>query len=408
LSIAANAMTRELSEREARDRVAAVALASLPSMTPRRLRTLVRLRRPSDILDSLESWRAPSSTPTNPVDALLASTVSRESGRSLGEVWRDAIMAPRDCMSRDDSPASACDTTFDVCVLGDSQYPQKLANDPEAPGVLFVQGDLGLLDRPCVGIIGTRHATAHGRSCARHFGNVLSGHGVAVVSGLARGIDVSAHRGVLQRIDHSPSSLEELGRPIGVVASGLDVVYPPEHGEVWADVARRGVLLSESPPGTEPQAFRFPLRNRIIAALCDVLVVVESKVTGGSMITVRAALERQVTVMAVPGSTSTRASDGTNLLIRDGASIAVEPEDVLAVLGIESHRRIARFDPRPRPSSADAEILELLGDDPMTLDQIVSRTQRDLGEVALALGRLEARGWLMCTAGWFEKLTDPN
>jgi DNA processing protein len=311
-------------------------------------------------------------------------------------------------MSRGDSSSDVGDTSFDVCVLGDSKYPQQLAHDPEAPGVLFVQGDIGCLDRPRVGIIGTRHATAHGRSCARHFGDVLSAHGVAVVSGLARGIDVSAHRGVLQRIADSPCSLDDVGRPIGVVASGLDVVYPPEHGEVWADVARRGVLLSESPPGTEPHAFRFPLRNRIIAALCDVLVVVESKITGGSMITVRAALERQVTVMAVPGSTSTRASEGTNLLIRDGASIAVEPEDVLAVLGIESHRRVAKFDPRQRPSSEDAKILELLGDDPMTLDHIVSRTRRDLGEVALALGRLEARGWLMCTAGWFEKVSDPD
>jgi DNA processing protein len=139
-----------------------------------------------------------------------------------------------------------------------------------------------------------------------------------------------------------------------------------------------------------------------------VLVVVESKAAGGSMITVRAALERQVTVMAVPGSTSTRAAEGTNLLIRDGASIAVEPEDVLAVLGIESHRRIARFDPRPRPAPGDAELLALIGDDPMTLDHIVSRARRDLGEVALALGRLEALGWLMCTAGWFEKVVDPE
>jgi len=278
-------------------------------MTPHRLRTLIRLRRPSDILITLESWSEASSPPTNPIDALLASSTTRESRRTLGEIWRDAIVARRDSMSRDDSASGVGDMPLYACVLGDSQYPQQLAHDPEAPGVLFVQGDLGCLDRPRVGIIGTRHATAHGRSCARHFGEVLSGHGVAVVSGLARGIDVSAHRGVLQRIGNSPHSLDDVGRPIGVVASGLDVVYPPEHGQVWADVARRGVLLSESPPGTEPQAFRFPLRNRIIAALCNVLVVVESKVTGGSMITVRAALERQVTVMAVPGSTSARASE---------------------------------------------------------------------------------------------------
>lgn len=401
-------MTCNHSDREARDRIAATLLASLPSMTPRRLQVLVRHRRPIEILDLLESWTAKSAMPTNSLDALLASSATRGPSRCLGEIWRDAIVMRRASESCAGSESAKDETSFDVCVLGDSQYPRTLAHDPEAPGVLFFQGDLACLDRPRVGIIGTRHATAHGRSCARHFGDVLSGHGVAVVSGLARGIDVSAHRGVLQRLDASQDSREEIGRPIGVVASGLDVVYPPEHGEVWSEVARRGVLLSESPPGTEPQAFRFPLRNRIIAALCDVLVVVESKAAGGSMITVRAALERQVTVMAVPGSTSTRAAEGTNLLIRDGASIAVEPEDVLAVLGIESHRRVARFDPRPRPAPGDAEFLALMGDEPMTLDHIVSRARRDLGEVALALGRLEALGWLMCTAGWFEKVVDPE
>lgn len=401
-------MILDRAESQAEDRIAATLLASLPSMTPRRLAALVRLRRPSDIVAAIESWSSAPSTPTNPVDALLASHATRESTRSLGEVWKDALVSQRRSKSRGESNTGEGEPSFDVCVLGDSQYPRQLALDPEAPGVLFVRGDLSCLDRPRVGIIGTRHATAHGRSCARRFGEVLSGHGVAVVSGLARGIDVSAHRGVLQCIDASPHSLDAVGRPIGVVASGLDVVYPPEHGDVWADVGHRGVLLTESPPGTEPQAFRFPLRNRIIAALCDVLVVVESKITGGSMITVRAALERHVTVMAVPGSTSTRASEGTNLLIRDGASIAVEPEDVLAVLGIESRRRVARFDPRQHPSSADAELLDLLGNDPVTLDHIVSRTGRDLGEVALALGRLEARGWLMCTAGWFERVIDPE
>ena len=386
------------------DHVAATILASLPLMTPRRLRTLVHSRLPNEILGALETWTTRTASPSSPVDALFASTATRDSSLTLGEIWRNALEEQAERMVKSDVAGSS----FDVCVLGDSRYPRQLAHDPEAPGVLFVRGDLTCLDRPRVGIIGTRHATAHGRSCARHFGDVLAGHGVAVVSGLARGIDVSAHRGVLQRMGNSSTPSDGIGRPIGVVASGLDVVYPPEHAEVWEDVARRGVLLSESPPGTEPHAFRFPLRNRIIAGLCDVLVVVESKATGGSMITVRAALERQVTVMAVPGSTSTRASEGTNLLIRDGASIAVEPEDVLAVLGIESHRHVASFDPRLRPSSADAEILAVIGDDPMTLDHIVSRAGRDLGEVALALGRLEARGWLMCTAGWFERLADPE
>jgi DNA processing protein len=335
----------------------------------------------------------------------------RADTRSLGEIWHSAL----DDVTRRVDETIARDPWFEamqVCVLGDPDYPRVLAHDPDAPAVLFALGNLAALNQQRVGIIGTRHATAHGRACARCFGDALAGHGVAVVSGLARGIDVSAHRGVIDHLRHEQASPENasaqsLGLPIGVVASGLDVVYPPEHRDVWDDVAHLGVLIAESPPGTEPHAYRFPLRNRIIAALCDVLVVVESRATGGSMITVREALQRGVTVLAVPGSTSTRAAEGTNLLIRDGASIAVEPDDVLAVLGIEQCRHRASFDPRVTPVAGDADILDVMGNEPCTLDTIVERSRRDLPDVAVALGRLEAQGWLMCTAGWFERLSEP-
>lgn len=392
------------------DAYAAIVLASLPAMTPRRLRSLLHERHPNDVLVTLDSWRPKARAHSNPLDALFASPSSRTDTRNLASVWQHALDDVRTKVAASAAAGNVAD--MDVNVLGDPGYPKALAQDPQAPAVLFSHGNLSALDQPSVAIIGTRHATAHGRSVARYFGEVLCEHGVAVVSGLARGIDVSAHRGVLHRMaehrDAVTPSADGLGVPIGVVASGLDVVYPPEHGDVWNDVARTGVLISESPPGTEPHAYRFPQRNRIIAALCDVLVVVESRATGGSMITVRCALERQVTVMAVPGSTATRAAEGTNLLIRDGASIAVEPDDVLAVLGIEARRRVATFDPRARPMAGDAEILEIVGDQPMTLDHIVHTTKRDLGDVALALGRLEAQGWLMCTAGWFERLARPG
>ncbi len=395
-----------------RERTDAVVVASLPAMTPRRLRSLLHGRRPSDIVTALGDWSMSRHRPTNPLDALLASPAVRADERCLGVIWRDAL----DDVTRRVEEMITRHTWFDalqVCTLGDPNYPSVLAHDPEAPAVLFALGDLGVMNQQRVGIIGTRHATAHGRACARRFGDALSNHGVAVVSGLARGIDVSAHRGLIDHLrrENSRSSGEpqgSFGAPIGVVASGLDVVYPPEHTDVWDDVAHFGVLISESPPGTEPHAYRFPLRNRIIAALCDVLVVVESRATGGSMITVREALQRGVTVMAVPGSTSTRASEGTNLLIRDGASIAVEPEDVLAVLGIEQHRHRASFDPRTSPSVGDSEILAVLGDTPCTLDHIVEQSRRDLPDVAVALGRLEAHGWLLCTAGWFERLGEPE
>lgn len=401
------------------ERTAACIVASLPAMTPHRLRSLMHGRTPTEVLVALETWR-PSSRPiAHPWDALLATrSTARFDGAMLGSIWHRAL---EDVSRRVSASMSASPwlETMDVHVLGDAEYPRALARDADAPAVLFVHGDTTVLEQRRVGIVGTRHATAHGRACARAFADALCRHGVAVVSGLARGIDVGAHRGMLEcvrsavgddgstRADAKEVNVRTLGRPIGVVASGLDVVYPPEHGAIWEDVARHGVLLSESPPGTEPHAYRFPLRNRIIAALCDVLVVVESRLTGGSMITVREALQRGVTVMAVPGSTATRAAEGTNALIRDGASIAVEADDVLAVLGIEGRRHVPTFDARVQPIGRDREILDAIGDTPCTLDQVVERTRMDLAEVAVSLGRLEAHGWLMCTAGWFERLREP-
>ena len=394
---------------------AAVALASLPGMTPMRLRSLLNGRRPAEAVAALNAWSPRADAARGPLEALLGSTSAHFSGRRLGDIWQRAYEAESE-RTQGCAMSGPCGEPMTVHILGDSDYPERLARDPRAPAVLFSMGDLGALSVPCAGIVGTRHATAYGRACSRTLGDALCRSGVAVVSGLARGIDVSAHRGVVDVLrtdrhvmaDGSPSPGEVRGRPIGVVASGLDVVYPPEHGEIWNDVAREGVLISESPPGTEPHAHRFPLRNRIIAALCDVLVVVESRITGGSMITVREALDRGITVMAVPGATSTRAAEGTNALIRDGASIAVEPEDVLAVLGMEACRRSTPVDFRPPPSSVDRAILEVIGSEPMTLDEVVGRMRTDLADVAVSLGRLEAQGWLLCTAGWYERLSQPG
>ena len=194
--------------------------------------------------------------------------------------------------------------------------------------------------------------------------------------------------------------------PIGVVASGLDVIYPRANGGLWKAVADAGLVVGESPPGTAPDRFRFPLRNRIIAALARVVVVVESRASGGSMITVDEALQRDVPVMAVPGATTTRASDGTNRLLRDGALVATSVDDVLAVLGLEAigSSRCVR-DLRVTPRGVDAEVLSVFGASPLDLDHVVRAcAPRSLGEVALSLGRLESWGWLRNTSGWFEKI----
>ena len=198
-----------------------------------------------------------------------------------------------------------------VISMRDDSYPAVLINDPEPPAALFVRGDLAVLDSRRVGVVGTRNATQAGRDIAFELGRDLAAAGVVVVSGLAKGVDGAAHAGVL-RADGAP--------PAAVVGNGPDEPYPRVHARLWEEVCEHGVLLSEWPPGTVPEPFRFPLRNRILAALSEVLVVIESRERGGSLITAQAAIERSIDVMAVPGSVRNRAAAGTNQLLRDGAA----------------------------------------------------------------------------------------
>ena len=370
------------------ERIAACRLAALPFVTAHRLRVLLARDRPSTIVERLRDGDR-GGDPV--VDKLMAFRPSAAAGRTLAELWRDALRN----RSSDDDLAS----DVDVRVWGTVDYPECLVHDPSAPAILFSRGDVAVLNGRRVAIVGTRNATEHGRGAARRFGAELSEAGVEVVSGLARGIDASAHRGLLE----SGGS----GRPVAVVASGLDVVYPPEHDRLWATVGERGFLCTESPPGTKPEPFRFPLRNRIIAGMSEIVLVVESRLDGGSLITVREALHRGVTVMAVPGATSTRASQGTNMLIRDGALVALDTGDVLATLGLDNRRASGRFDPRVAPTGIDARILDLFDAEPLSLDDVATRAGESvgatLGSTAVSLGRLEAGGWLICTSGWFER-----
>lgn len=281
-----------------------------------------------------------------------------------------------------------------VLAGADPEYPAVLRHDLEPPAVLFARGDLEVLDARRVGVVGTRNATRYGRQIASELGEGLAEAGVAVVSGLAKGVDGAAHAGALRT---------DTGRPVAVVGNGPDVAYPRVHARLWDDVCRRGLLLSEWPPGTAPEPFRFPLRNRILAALSEVLVVVESRERGGSLITARAALERDVQVMAVPGSPGNRASLGTNELLRDGAAPVTCVDDVLIALGLD-HRRAGRveYDPRPLPRGVDAEVLARCRRDPCTLEELVVDLGCTMTDGAMSLARLERTGWVQEAGGWFE------
>src|SRR5947208_8419119 len=222
-----------------------------------------------------------------------------------------------------------------VYVLGNDAYPIVLAEDHEAPAVLFSVGELAAADGPRGAIIGSGRCTRYGRDVAFDLGRDLARAGVRVVSGLALGIDGAAHLGALAAGDGAAP-------PVAVVGSGLDVVYPRAHARLWAHVAEAGVVLSEAPLGARPEAWRFPARNRILAALADVVVVVESHASGGSMHTVRAAEERGKLIMAVPGSVRNPASAGTNKLLSEGLPPARDTDDVLAAVALATAGRPPR------------------------------------------------------------------
>jgi DNA processing protein len=194
-----------------------------------------------------------------------------------------------------------------------------------------------------------------------------------------------------------------------VVASGLDVVYPPEHRDLWTATGECGLLLSEAAPGTRPEPYRFPLRNRIVAALSEVVVVVESRERGGSLITADAALDRGVPIMAVPGNPSNRAAAGSNALLRDGAAPALDAADVLTLLQLDHSFAIGApaVERRRRPRPDDLEVYRVLRDEPRTIDGVLLATGLSLSEVAIRLARLEAAGWLAEADGWFEVVGSP-
>lgn len=235
----------------------------------------------------------------------------------------------------------------------DTAYPRHLAALPGAPDLLFVRGSLPL--EPGIAVIGTRRCTTYGRRLARDFGGALGACGWPVVSGLARGIDGAAHRG----------TVEAGGVAVAVLGSGPDVVYPSEHRSLHdAILSGGGAVITEYPPGTPPEGWRFPLRNRIISGLSEIVVVVESAVTGGALVTASAALDQGRTVLAIPGDVTRPSSVGCNLLVRDGAVPILGADDLVEavslVMGPPPRRPGDVPDPAPVPDPADleAEIVE--------------------------------------------------
>lgn len=310
----------------------------------------------------------------------------------------------------------------DLTVHGDGVHPCGDERDPYLPPVLLWRGVAspvvaGGPDRsgpPRVGIIGTRRATRYGVDLARELGRSLAAAGVCVVSGLAAGIDAAAHHGALDSGDGAGAGAA--AAPLAVIGTGLDVVYPRRNRALWDEIVRAGLLVSEHPLGTAPAAWRFPARNRVLAALCDAIVVVESHERGGSLITAGLAGTRGVPVLAVPGAVHHPGSRGTNRLIADGCQPCLSPDDVFDALSLLDRPASGRPPVTPSgnaagregasaPSGDHAEVLEALGWTRRTFDDLLARCPGlEVADVALALAELQSAGRVAVDDGWYEQV----
>jgi DNA processing protein len=314
-----------------------------------------------------------------------------------------------------------------VAYFGGPGFPVELSDDPDPPGVLFWLGDLDVLSHPRVAIVGTRHCTSYGLSVASELGHDLASCGVCVVSGLALGIDGAAHRGAI-------AAAGGVG-PLGVAASGVDVPYPKSHADLWRRVAITGAVISETAPSRSAQSWRFPARNRLIAGLSRVVVVVESHPAGGSMLTVAAAADRGIEVMAVPGPVNSASSGGTNQLLHEGVSPARHAGDVLAALGdlrpwpprertVHARTPTSRTARAGRPEIApnrlskdragrmpsglpdldvtQRRVFEAVDRTPTATSLIADRTGLPLGPLSVVLLQLEDRDLVRGAGAWWE------
>lgn len=358
------------------EHVAAVALAALHEMTPSRLRRLLSYF----------------GTPKAAARAVLRHQAAGVLLPGVGAERRDVLAAAfANWAARLDVDAARHLVQRRrplVWLDRDDAYPI-LDPLPHRPALLIAEGERpDALEAPRVAIVGTRRATPHGLADARELGASLAEAGITVISGMAIGIDGAAHEG----------AVGAGGGAIGVVATGLDIEYPRRHGALYGQVRAHGLVLGETGYGIRPDPGRFPVRNRIIAALADLVVVVEATLTGGARITAEHAVRFDRAVFAVPGSRRNPAAAGTNALIADGAYPLTDWSDVVLALGMTPG---ARRGPPPRaaPDANGRAVLDALAGEPANAEQLAARTSLAPDAVALAVVALERAGWVTWSQG---------
>ncbi len=351
---------------------------------------------------SLEAW----------LRLTLTDGVGSETGRRLlgafglpGQVLcagaaLDALVAPRIANALRKPPAAAMRAQIDaalswaatpgnaIVTLADAHYPRALLHIPDPPLLLYVKGNMALLEANALAVVGSRNATAQGLAHAERFSEQLSGAGVAIVSGLALGIDAAAHAG----------GLRGPGSTVAVIGTGIDIDYPQRNRALAQRIAQEGCIVSEYPLGIPPLAANFPRRNRLISGLAQAVLVVEAAARSGSLITARMAAEQGRDVFAIPGSIHSPLAKGCHQLIRQGAKLVETTQDILdempAAWAARSVQK-AITDDRPGGEDGDAAtaiVMQAMGHDPVDADTLAARCELDAARLAGLLLELELAG----------------
>jgi DNA processing protein len=305
----------------------------------------------------------------------------------IGPKLASAIGKARNSINPWEEIARCREMGITLCRLGSSEYPEVLAEIPDAPQILYCHGELLERDELAVAFVGSRRCTVYGRQQTERLAGTLARAGVTIISGLARGIDAVAHQ----------AALTVGGRTIAVAATGLATVYPPEHADLAKQVCRQGAIVTESKLDQKPAAGLFPQRNRLISGLSLGVVVVEATRNSGALYTARHAMEQGRDILAVPGRIDSLASEGCHDLLRDGATLVRHADDILESLGplmtpiaesddgeIHSARELTLND-------QEREVLKLLSSEPKTIDEVLRDTSLDSSRVLATLTVLEMK-----------------
>ncbi len=308
--------------------------------------------------------------------------------QSFGDAFYDKIMGARENPAVQTAYDMLRQMGADILIWGQPGYPERLLNIYAAPPVLFVRGQLLPQDERAIAIVGTRRLSHNGEKTTFQLASELAKAGVTIVSGLAVGIDGIAHK----------AALEAGGRTIAIMASGLDIVYPPMHKDLAQKIIEHGALVSEFLPRTKPEAHNFPRRNRIISGISLGVVIAEAGEKSGALISAQHAIEQSRELFAVPGSPTAPKSVGTNRLIRDGARIIVSAQDILEALSLPSitpQKLDEAVDKVKKLTGASKVIFEALSNEPMHIDEIARICKIETSYALAALFALEIEG-LVC------------